>query len=166
MEINVPAIMEAGSTATISVLAQNLGAEVWRESTQHRLGNKNDSASAFLFNGPNTNRIFIPSSAAVYTGEVHTFTASITAPAKTGTYTLTLGMVRDGVAWFGNTKSVNITVVEPAPKPQFELVTGSALTMSNSVIKGVRLGTAAGDIKAQFKCEVTISGNGNQTNDK
>ena len=156
MEINAPAKMEAGSTATISVLAQNLGAEVWMESTQHRLGNKDDSASPFLFNGPNTNRIFIPSSASVYTGEVHTFTASITAPTKTGTYTLTLGMVRDGVAWFGNTKSVTITVVEPAPKPQFELVTGSTLTMSDSLLKGVRLGTAASDVKAQFKCDVTV----------
>ncbi|MBE6677700.1 MAG: hypothetical protein E7597_02765 [Ruminococcaceae bacterium] len=84
------------------------------------------------------------------------FTASITAPAATGTYTLTLGMVRDGVAWFGNTKSVTITVVEPAPKPQFELIAGSALTMSDSTLRGVRLGTTAEDIRAQFKCEVTV----------
>lgn len=156
MEINVPATMEAGSTATISVLAQNLGTEVWTESNMHRLGNTDDSASPFVFSGANPNRIFIPSNAAVYSGEVHTFTTTIKAPTTTGTYTLKLGMVRDGVAWFGNTKSVTIKVVEPAPKPPFALKTGSTLTLASSKLKGAKTGTRVSDIQSQFQCEVTV----------
>lgn len=156
MEINVPTTMEAGSTATISVLAQNLGSEVWTESNMHRLGNTDDSASPFTLSGVNSNRIYLPSGAAVYTGEVHTFTATIKAPTKTGTYTLTLGMVRDGVAWFGNTKSVTVTVVEPAPKPPFALVSNSSLTLQNSKINGNKIGSTASDIQSQFQCEVTV----------
>jgi len=156
MEINVPATMEAGSTATMSVLAQNLGSEVWTETNMHRLGNTEDSASAFTFSGPNPNRIYIPASSAVYTGEVHTFTTTIKAPTTPGTYTLKLGMVRDGVAWFGNTKSVTIKVVEPAPKPPFALKTGSTLTLANTKLNGVKVGASANDIKAQFQCDVTV----------
>lgn len=98
MEINVPTTMEAGSTTTISVLAQNLGSEVWTEVNAYRLGNTEDNASAFTFGGPNSNRIYIPSSQAVYTGEVHTFTTTLKAPTTPGTYTLKVGIVRDGVA--------------------------------------------------------------------
>lgn len=165
---NIPTTVEAGSTVDIYVDVQNLGSATWTEANQYRLGSTADNASSFKFSGSNPNRISISNGASVYTGEVHQFKTKMTAPTQTGTYSMELKMVRDGVTWFGDSIKLTINVVEPAPEPEpepepeppkepFELVDGAEYTLSSNILKGVEAGANVNDIISRFKCEVKVT---------
>jgi hypothetical protein len=112
---DVPASMAPGETRTVTIEVRNLGGDTWSEATQHRLGAAPGCPSAAVANA----FTFVPGAAgyansavdarvevgaaSVARGADATFSFAITAPAAPGDYVLGARMVRDGVAWFGDT---------------------------------------------------------------
>ena len=106
---DIPATMAPGGTATVQITFRNRGV-LWNDARSFRLGAVGDSdpfTTTTRYNvgsevGPNTTK---------------TFTLTLTAPTTPGTYTTDWRMVRDGVTWFGQTLTVNVTVTGTAGAP-------------------------------------------------
>jgi hypothetical protein len=99
---DIPVSMTPGQTATVHITFRNRGV-LWNDARSFRLGAVGDSdpfTATTRYNvgseiGPNTNK---------------TFTLTFTAPTTPGTYTSDWRMLREGVNWFGQTLTVNVTV--------------------------------------------------------
>ena len=123
--------MTAGDTASITISVANLGSDTWTRAQSIRLGAGASCPSAAAANqlaitpgaaGGYTNsltdvRLELDPAASIATGASAQFTFAIAAPAVPGRYTLALRMVRDGVAWFGDTLERSITVVAQSTPP-------------------------------------------------
>jgi hypothetical protein len=118
---DAPASMAPGETRTVTLTVHNGGSATWSEASKMRLGAAPGCPSAaaknaFLFvpgasgyaNGVDDARVTL--AAAVAPAADATFTFAITAPATAGDYVLGARMVRDGVAWFGDTFRATIHV--------------------------------------------------------
>jgi len=96
---NVPTIMTAGETYSVSVTMENNGASTWTESGKYRLGSQNpqDNGSWGI------NRIVLNNQDHIepIDNNQKTFTFIVTAPSTPGTYNFQWQMVQDGVEWFG-----------------------------------------------------------------
>ncbi|MBO5069980.1 MAG: hypothetical protein J6C37_06415, partial [Roseburia sp.] len=116
VSIKIPKMMKAGSTVEVEVVVKNVGTETWSEDGMIRLGSLADASSSFYWT--NTvgdvdvhDRMFIAKGDTVAPGETYTFRVNITAPAAAGNYPFEIKMVKDGVAWFGDSLSRTIQVV-------------------------------------------------------
>jgi len=116
-ESSVVTALRPGETRTVTVRVKNTGSRTWTAGEAFRLGAAADNQVAWsgfrcggYMNGPTDGRAFVcqnvPSNAS------HDFTFDITAPA-TGPTRLSVRMVQDGVAWFGDAFSWSIAVGEP-----------------------------------------------------
>jgi hypothetical protein len=118
---DVPTAMAPGETRTITLAVHNGGGAAWSEAAQERLGAAPGCptaavTNAFLFvpgaagyaHSVDDARITLPASVAP--GADATLSFAITAPATAGDYVLGARMVRDGVAWFGDTFRATIHV--------------------------------------------------------
>jgi len=128
---STPMTMTAGDTASITISVANLGSDTWTRAQSIRLGAGASCPSAAAANqlaitpgaaGGYTNsltdvRLELDPAASIATGASAQFTFAIAAPAVPGRYTLALRMVRDGVAWFGDTLERSITVVAQSTPP-------------------------------------------------
>lgn len=101
----IPTAMTAGQSYNVSITFRNRGV-LWRESRAFRLGAVGDSDP---FTGTTRRTI----SGDVRPGNSYTFSFTMTAPATPGSYVTDWRMVRDGVAWFGPTRTKTVTVTSP-----------------------------------------------------
>jgi ubiquinone/menaquinone biosynthesis C-methylase UbiE len=98
--LNAPSTMAPGSTATIAAEVQNISSEDWlqRRVAQLNLGNhwlSKNKKDTFIYDD---GRSRLPGRFG--SGERHTVSLDITAPAAPGIYYLELDVVQEGVRWF------------------------------------------------------------------
>jgi N-acetylmuramoyl-L-alanine amidase len=98
----LPTEMKTGEVYTATVTFRNRGV-LWSDAYGFRLGAVDDS-------DPFTTSTRSTMGATVRPGATYTFTVVMTAPSTPGTYTTDWRMVRDGVAWFGDTVTKQVTV--------------------------------------------------------
>ncbi|TKR34133.1 hypothetical protein FCE95_07670 [Luteimonas gilva] len=124
---NVPTMMVAGQTYSVTLRMINGGSETWTAATNHNLGSANplDNMTWGL------QRVATPGSVA--NGQTATFNFNVTAPATAGNYNFQWRMVRDGVAWFGAYTPNTVITVQPAP-------TNGASFVSKSIPASVETG--------------------------
>jgi len=101
---DVPTTMTAGQTYTVRITVQNTGTTTWTAAKNYKLGFVGDNPPF----GPG--RIYLDPSASVAPGQQYSFTFTITAPNTPGTYTMQYCMLKEGVAWFGQTAATTVTV--------------------------------------------------------
>ena len=93
--------VKAGQSFTLSVTVANTGSETWTEADNIRL----------RISGTNLDlRSYLPSGACIPSGQSHTFSTDLTAPATAGTWQLTIQMIKEGVMLFGPTVQIPIDV--------------------------------------------------------
>jgi hypothetical protein len=105
---NLPTTMDAGQTITVSLTFRNTGTSTWTAANNYKLGtpaNADPFAAARQLLAPQD---------AIAPGQQKTFSFSFTAPAAPGAYATHWQMVHEGVAWFGDEASQQVTV-NPAP---------------------------------------------------
>ena len=102
LSTSAPSALLTGQTSSINVTVKNTGLTTWTQDTMYRLASDNCIAS--------TNRSFLTAGASVAPGQSFTFTVPITAPASGTAGVVNLQMVRDGVTFFGDKKTVSIPV--------------------------------------------------------
>jgi len=102
---DIPATAVQGDVRTVHVTFRNRGV-VWSEAHQFRLGAVGDSDP---FANP---RQTISGGATVSPGDTYTFTFTMTFSAP-GTFITDWRMLREGVAWFGDTLTKQVTVLPP-----------------------------------------------------
>ena len=100
----VPTTMIAGMNQSVSIKVTNTGTQPWTASSAILLGTVNDTTGGgytFL----NSTRVAIPAGTVVIPGQFYTFTFTMTAPSKAGTYNpqFQMAMIQDGIQWFGDT---------------------------------------------------------------
>jgi uncharacterized membrane protein len=101
---DIPTTMTTGQSYTVHVTVKNAGTTTWTAAAGYKLGAVGDS-DPFT-----SNRVPLDSSDSVGPGQSKTFTFSMTAPSSAGTYVTDWRMVREFVAWFGQTLAVTVTV--------------------------------------------------------
>lgn len=104
----IPASMEPGKSYPVSITVKNTGSHPWTEADKYRLGldYANDIYQLFGVDG----RAYIDNSSTANPGETATFKMMLTAPEKTGKYTLDFKMLKEGHSWFGPILTKTITV--------------------------------------------------------
>ena len=108
---NVPASMQAGQTATVSVTMRNTGTATWFAGS-YFLGSQNPQDNTTW----GVNRVSLASNVAPSASV--TFTFSITAPTVAGTYNFQWRMLQSGGGYFGAlTSNVGVTVSSSTPPP-------------------------------------------------
>ncbi len=122
---SVPVSMAPGETRAVRIRAKNSGGTVWSSSANYRLGAAPSNAFTFsawqyggYANSTTDARVFLNPSQNIYGGGAFDFNFNITAPGSSGTYKLSVRMVRDGYEWFGETQTWNIIVIDGDPTPQ------------------------------------------------
>ncbi|MEE9311529.1 MAG: NBR1-Ig-like domain-containing protein [Planctomycetota bacterium] len=109
VSFTAPAVMEVSQQYAVEVTVKNMGSTTWKSvgNKPWRLGSE----------GPKDNktwgisRVNLPQGTEVRPKETYTFSITLTAPAKAGSYSMQWRMVQDGVQWFGETsEKLTITV--------------------------------------------------------
>ncbi len=106
---NIPAVMTAGQSYTVSVTLRNAGGTTWTAEQSYRLGAQNPHDN-FIWG---MNRVALASTDAIGPGQQKTFSWTVTAPLLAGTYDCAWRMVQDGVAWFGQSSPAVPVSVSP-----------------------------------------------------
>lgn len=115
----IPTQMAAGLRQKITVELTNKGGNTWNKAELYRLGTTaNNQIKVVGFHpdggegsGPAEQRVYLNGADRIIQEQKKQFSFLVEAPSTTGTYTLELRMVRDGVTWFGETRTVDISVV-------------------------------------------------------
>ena len=97
---SVPSTMAAGQKYTVSVNMKNTGSTTWTAANNYRLGSQNPQDNHVWLG--TTNRVNLGSSDSIAPGEQKQFDFTVTAPSTPGTYHFQWKMLRESVAWFGD----------------------------------------------------------------
>jgi hypothetical protein len=133
---SIPSSIAAGESKSIRVRVRNTGTTVWSAGRAYRLGSqgtnrfewKGFSCGGYM-NRPEDGRAFLCRDVAP--GEIYDFEFLIAAPAAaSGSLTLSVGMVQDGVEWFGGARSWSVAVSAPLRLPDV-IVTGASVSPPN-----------------------------------
>ena len=111
---NIPDKMIAGETFTATVVVRNSGNESWTNAKNIKFGQHDDDEASFSVTRRyliNDSEDEIPVYGGIFRGRAKVFNVELTAPDTPGIYETRWGMVREGVAWFGETLTKNIEVV-------------------------------------------------------
>jgi hypothetical protein len=108
---NVPASVPRSANFAVEITFQNTGDTTWTRDTGYILGSENPRDN-FTWS---TNRIWLDPVDSVAPGAIHTFRATLTAPAQEGSYEFQWQVLQDAVEWFG-LPSVNLTIEVSAPQ--------------------------------------------------
>ncbi|GEM_PF-2021507 len=95
----VPRAMLPGASAPVTVTMRNTGLSTWTAALEYRLGAQNPQDTTLWGDG----RTHLQNTDVVRPGETVTFAFNITAPMTPGLYNFQRRMLREGVAWFGET---------------------------------------------------------------
>ena len=105
--LEVSRVVRAGETVRLTASATNNGAETWDGDVRlgYRWWFRGDSAKPSDFS-QNEGRLFIDLDREspwepIPPGSAYTFSGPLSTPERAGRYSLVLGMVKEGVAWFG-----------------------------------------------------------------
>jgi uncharacterized membrane protein len=104
----IPASMTAGQSYSVNVTVKNTGSNTWTAANNYKLGAVGNSDSFAA------TRQLLSGADSIAPNQSKTFTFNMTAPAA-GTYTTDWRMLREGVAWFGDTLTKSVTVTAAAP---------------------------------------------------
>ncbi|MEM2121340.1 MAG: MopE-related protein [Candidatus Woesearchaeota archaeon] len=106
LETNIPNNMIVGRTYPISIKMKNIGINPWTKTDNYKLGSQNPQDNTIW----GLNRVEILDNTQINFLEDYTFNFVITAPTSPGTYDCDWQMVKEYVAWFGETcrKQVNV----------------------------------------------------------
>jgi methionine-rich copper-binding protein CopC len=104
----IPATMIAGQTYSVNVTVKNTGSSTWTAADGYKLGAL-DNSDFFA-----STRRLLGGSDSIASGQSKTFTFNMTAPPP-GSYNIGLQMLQEGVKWFGETLTRNVTVSSTAP---------------------------------------------------
>ena len=121
---SVPSSMTAGQQYSVSVTMRNSGATTWTAASLVGLGAVNPYDNAIW----GMNRAGLAGSDTIGPGQQKTFTWTVRAPAIAGNYNFQWRMVRDGVAWFGDTSANTVVAVSAAGLPDASFVSQSVPT--------------------------------------
>jgi hypothetical protein len=106
----LPATLECGEVAPVTVTMRNTGDTTWTRYGAlggYKLGAVGDSDPF------HPGRVWLPSGVAVAPNQTYTFAFDLTAPQQGGTYTTDWRMVHEGVGWFGPTVARSVVVSCP-----------------------------------------------------
>ena len=104
---DVPDTMVAGMSYTVSVTLKNSGTTVWTDEGKYRLGSQRPQDNS-IWGG----RVFLFPGKRVLPKKKITFSFTVKAPEKPGSYDFQWRMLREGQSWFGeSTKNKVVTVV-------------------------------------------------------
>ncbi|QJD84887.1 NBR1-Ig-like domain-containing protein [Cohnella herbarum] len=133
--VNVPEMLEEGTTGTVSITFKNVGNTTWTSTAGIRLGavqkklaQRKTMPNQLLWTGPagwgygnseTDQRVFLAPGESIAPGAIKTFDFNVLAPSKRGKYVLSAQMVHDGVTWFGSPVEKEIKVV-PAGRIGFD----------------------------------------------
>lgn len=95
---DVPTLLTAGETKTVSITMRNTGDTTWTPGLGYRLGTQSPQDNT-LWTG--SIRILLAPADSIKPGQEKTFTFDIKAPASQGFYSFQWRMVQEGVEWFG-----------------------------------------------------------------
>lgn len=101
--ISFSVLPKAGQSFTMQVTVKNTGSVIWSESSLIRLGVEG--------NYTGTNRVCLPPNRKIKPDETYSFTFVAVAPAS-GTLSMDVQMVQDGITWFGEKESVSQELTE------------------------------------------------------
>lgn len=101
-----PSTIACDGTDTAVVTVRNVGTATWTRGTGYKLGTVGDQDDLY----PNDTRVWLAEGESVAPGDTHSFTAELSAPTATGTYTTDWQMVHEGVRWFGDTTAHVVSV--------------------------------------------------------
>ena len=98
----IPRIMEAGEDYSVTVTVRNDGWDSWSAANSYGLGHAivSPGVTPTYTDYDSRGRAYIPGGTMIGTGQMVTFSFTITAPSTNGNYDLYYDMVRDGVTWF------------------------------------------------------------------
>jgi hypothetical protein len=157
---SVPASLAAGATSQVSITVRNTGTTTWPAQSAYRLATTSSNTNGVEFvsyacggymNSVVDGRVYTCSSVAP--GQSHTYVFTIRMPAgASGSRQLALQMVREGVAFFGASRSWTVSVAGALPDVVVDSVTvapaspaaGQAVTFSAVVRNAGNAATPAG----------------------
>ncbi|MBI4423053.1 MAG: hypothetical protein HY554_04970, partial [Elusimicrobia bacterium] len=109
---DVPAQMTVGQRYRVAVAMRNSGGSSWAQAAGFKLGSEAPRDNSTWGFG----RVELGAGEAVAPGQTKTFAFDVVAPAAAGTYDFQWRMLKEGVAWFGETSPLaRIAVSAPAP---------------------------------------------------
>jgi len=138
---NIPTTMTAGQSYSVQITVRNTGTTTWTAAAGYKLGGVGDS-DPFAFP-----RILLDPSDSIVPGQSKIFTFTMTAPHSAGSYTTDWRMVREGVAWFGQTLTVTVKVASPVD---------NAIVVSDTIPSAMTAGQS-------YAVEVTLRNTGTST---
>jgi hypothetical protein len=109
---NLPGTMETGQTITVQLTFRNNGTTTWTAGGNYKLGAVSDSDPLAA------PRLLLAPGDAIAPGQEKTFAFAFQAPAAAGTYLTQWRMLREGVDWFGDVASRQVTVTAAPPPAQ------------------------------------------------
>jgi hypothetical protein len=104
----IPEAMVAGQSVSVEVTFKNTGITTWTAADGYKLGAGDDTDP---FSAANRQLLSVGESIAP--NAHRTFTLTLTAPASPGAYVTDWRLLRENIAWFGDTHSKTITVALP-----------------------------------------------------
>lgn len=101
-----PSSIACDGTDLAVVTVRNTGTATWTRDGGYKLGTVGDQDDLY----PGDTRVWLAEGESVAPGEMHSFTAILSAPTTSGTYTTDWQMVHEGVRWFGDSVAGNVSV--------------------------------------------------------
>ncbi|HEX5751637.1 MAG TPA: M12 family metallopeptidase [Archangium sp.] len=100
---NRPTSVTRGQTFTVTAIFENTGTTAWSIAAGYKLGSQNPQDNSTW----GTHRVALPGT--IYTGQWAYITMNLRAPSTPGVYNFQWRMLKENVAWFGQT-STNFTI--------------------------------------------------------
>ena len=122
---NIPETLSRAETFEATLVVRNNGNASWNSEQNFKFGEL-EALDPVLF-GPTRYLIDntendIPDYGGIFKGRTMTIHFKVTAPEVAGAYTTHWGMLQEGVAWFGDTLEVPITVTQAYHRTETEII--------------------------------------------
>jgi hypothetical protein len=124
----VPNPMCVGRTYQVTVIMKNTGGTTWTAAKNYRLGSQNPQDNTNW----STGRAFLSPAVSIAPGQNANFTFNVVAPASAGNYNFQWRMLREGVAWFGETTPNVVVSVNLCTTTTSTTSTSSSTTSTTS----------------------------------
>jgi parallel beta-helix repeat protein len=112
----VPLVVQTETGYIFKVTMKNTGTETWTAADSYRLGSQNPQDNHFWIGW--TSRAFLAASDTIAPGETVTFTINGTTPETPGLYNFQWRMIKEGVAWFGDSTTNRVIPVFSLGAPE------------------------------------------------
>jgi hypothetical protein len=106
LSATLPTSLDCGTTFSAFVEVGNIGTATWTRAEGYKLGAMNDEDPLL----EQDTRVWLPEDASVGPNDTYVFSFDLVAPVTEGTYVTDWQMVHEGVTWFGESVSSEVTV--------------------------------------------------------